>query len=179
MKLSPENIRTCDRLEREMSIRQSLSAARSVEHAAALALSAAKESVAAALHAMNHALLQEEADHCDDFDMCGEGNPPGVLIFLHREYPTNDHCAKELLYFYGLAIDFANEMLREDLKKYPFKKALQRHEWALTALRFDNVDDLKEWASVDLNRYEWLRSYPGYFGFHFGTDTPAWIDGEK
>lgn len=155
------------RIDQEMSLRQSLSAAKSVLNAAELAWVSAQRAVKAAEHAMELAHLQEQIDPNDDFDMCGEGYPPSVLLFLHREYPTNDPNSKELLYFYGLAVDFANEILREDLQKYPFEKALKRHQWALTALRFESINDLEKWASEDAEILEWLRSYRGYLGCVF------------
>ena len=150
------------RLQKELSLRQALSAAKCAEHAARLALSAAERGVVAAEHAMKLAQLREEAEEYDDFDMCGEGFPPGVLLFLHRDYPTNDPSAKELLRFYGLSVDFIYEELRQDLKQYPLEKALQRHHWALTALRFENFEEIYKWAELDKDRYNWIQSYQGY-----------------
>lgn len=170
MKLPLENMPKHERhlrIDQEMSLRQSLSAAKSVQHAAELALSSAQHAVKAAEHAMQLAQLEDQIKPYDDFDMCGEGNPPDVLLFLRRDYPTYDPRAMELLHFYSMAIDFANEILQEELKTYPLKKALQRHEWALIALRFETVDDLVKWACVDKERYEWLRSYRGYSSFRF------------
>lgn len=150
------------RMQKELSLRQTLSAAKCAEHAARLALSAAERGVEAAEHAMKLAQLREETEEYDDFDMCGEGYPPDVLLFLHREYPTNDPSAKELLRFYGVSVDFIYEALREDLQKYPLEKALQRHHWALSALRFENFEEIYKWAELDKDRYDWIQSYRGY-----------------
>lgn len=174
MKLPLENMPKHERhlrIDQEMSLRQSLSAAKSVQHAAELALSSAQHAVKAAEHAMQLVQLHDQIEPYDDFDMCGEGYPPSVLLFLHREYPTNDSNAKELLNFYGMAIDFANEILQEDLQNYPLDKALKRHQWALTALRFESIGDLEKWASVDTETYEWLRTYRGYFGCAFSDNV--------
>lgn len=87
------------RIDQEMWLRQSLSAAKSVQYAAELALSSVQDAVKAVEHAMQLVQLHDQIAPYDDVDMCGEGYPPSVLLFLHKEYPTNDSNANQLLNF--------------------------------------------------------------------------------
>jgi len=148
--------------EQEISLRQSMSAAEVVCKLAEQNLEAAKNNLVAIKSAMRKVKVSEQIDFDDNFDMCGEGYPPDVLIYLHENYPANDPSANEIIRFYNVSVDFLMSLFREDLSKFPLEYAIKRHEWALTALRFKTIKEVIDWASADADRMEWLATCRGY-----------------